>query len=93
MNLLTTSYSYRMSPKWISSASVAFDVSGLGMVGNQLTLTRVGESFLTSLSFSYNKYLNNFAFGYMLEPRFLSRTRSGAIGGAQIPLAGAAGLE
>jgi hypothetical protein len=93
MNLLTTSYSYRMSPKWISSASVAFDVSGLGMVGNQVTLTRVGESFLTSLSFSYNKYLNNFAFGYMLEPRFLSRTRSGAIGGAQIPLAGAAGLE
>jgi hypothetical protein len=92
-NLLTTSYTYRMSPKWVSMASVSVDVMGLGMVGNQITLTRIGESFLTSLSFSYNKYLNNFSFGYMIEPRFLAMTRSGSVGGAQVPLAGANGLE
>ena len=86
--MLTTSYTYRMSPKWVSMASASFDIAGLGMVGNQITLTRVGESFLTSLSFSYNKYLNNFSFGYMLEPRFLAMTRSGNVGSAQVPLAG-----
>lgn len=88
-----TYYSYRMSPKYVSAAGVSFNLNGLGLVGNQLTLTRVGESFLTSFNFVYNKYLNNVGFNFMVEPRFLGRTRTGNVGGAMIPLAGINGLE
>ena len=88
-----TYYSYRLSPKWVSSAGASINLSGLGLVGNQLTLTRVGESFLTSFNFVYNKYLNNVGFNFMIEPRFVGRTRTGNVGGAMIPLAGVSGLE
>jgi hypothetical protein len=88
-----TYYSYRLSPKWVSSAGASINLSGLGLVGNQLTLTRVGESFLTSFNFVYNKYLNNVGFNFMIEPRFVGRTRTGNVGGAMIPLAGINGLE
>ncbi|HEY5314528.1 MAG TPA: hypothetical protein VIK18_18495 [Pirellulales bacterium] len=88
-----TYYSYRLSPKWVSSVGASINLSGLGLVGNQLTLTRVGESFLTSFNFVYNKYLNNVGFNFMLEPRFVGRTRTGNVGGAMIPLAGVNGLE
>lgn len=87
-HVISSSYSYRMSPKWNSMAGVSYDVTGLGLIGNTLTLTRIGESFLTSFNFVVDTYKNNVGFNFMIEPRFLPRTRS-----AQVPLAGFGGLE
>jgi hypothetical protein len=87
-HVINTSYSYRMSPKWNSTAGVSYDVSGLGLIGNTLTMTRIGESFLTSFNFVVDTYKNNVGFNFMIEPRFMPRTRS-----VQVPLASANGLE
>jgi lipopolysaccharide export system protein LptA len=91
--ILSTFYTYRLSPKWISATALTFDLRGLGLVGNQVALTRVGESFLTSFNFTVDKYRNNVGINLSIEPRFLTRTRLGNVGGAQIPLAGYNGLE
>ena len=62
-------------------ASVSFDVRA----GNGRQSAYADASWRIvpdQLSFSYNKYLNNFSFDLMLEPRFLARTRRGNVGGA-----------
>jgi len=90
--VLLTSYSYRMSPKWVSSAGLSYNLNGKN-IGENLTLTRIGESFLVSLGVNADVSKNNFGFTFMVEPRFLPRTMLGRVGGAQIPIAGQHGLE
>ncbi len=86
--VFNTSYTYRLSPKWASTAGVSVDLARRTLIGNQLALTRIGESFLTSFNFVVDTYKNNVGFNFMLEPRFLPRTR-----GSPLPLAGYNGLE
>jgi len=91
--VILASYSYRMSPKWISSMGTAVDVAGNGNIGQYLALTRVGESLLVSVGANFDASKDNFGVNLAVEPRFLPRTRLGNIAGAQIPVAGAYGLE
>ncbi len=86
-------YNYRMSPKWISSAGITYDVAGAGLVGNMLALTRVGESFLTSFNFVADPYKQNVGVSLMLEPRIMPKGRLSMVGGAPIGVAGLSGLE
>jgi len=90
--VLIGSYSYRMSPKWVSSAGLSYNLAGKN-IGENLTLTRIGESFLVSMGVNADVSKNNFGFTFMIEPRFMPRTMLGRVGGAQIPLAGQNGLE
>jgi hypothetical protein len=53
----------------------------------------VGESFLISGSFNVDNTRNSVGASLSIEPRFLPKTRLGSVGGAQIPPAGAFGLE
>ena len=87
------SYSYRMSEKWISSAGATVDVAHNGNIGEQFMLTRVGESFLMSVGGTIDASKKNYGLSIMIEPRFMPRTQTGRVGGAQIPLAGVNGLE
>ena len=87
------SYSYRMSDKWVSSAGATVDVVNNGNIGEQLMLTRVGESFLVSVGGTVDQSKNNFGLSVMVEPRFMPRNTVGRVGGAQLPLAGQNGLE
>jgi hypothetical protein len=87
------SYSYRMSEKWISSAGATIDVAHNGNIGEQFMLTRVGESFLMSVGGNVDASKKNYGLSVMVEPRFMPRTQTGRVGGAQIPLAGVNGLE
>jgi hypothetical protein len=89
---ITFSYSYWMSPKWISSFGTTYDFVQ-GNIGQNLTITRVGESFLISGVFNVDATRNVTGVGIAVEPRFLPKTRLGNINGAQIPPAGAFGLE
>ncbi|NQT17267.1 MAG: LPS-assembly protein LptD, partial [Planctomycetes bacterium] len=44
--VLSLSYSYRMTDKWISSCGMSMDLGGDGNIGQRFTMTRVGESLL-----------------------------------------------
>src|SRR5206468_1706837 len=58
--VVTGTISYRMSEKWIATAGATYDFANFGVFGNQLSLTRVGESFLINVGFNYDASRNNF---------------------------------
>ncbi len=91
--ILSTSYSYLMSPKWISTFGTSFDISGKGNIGQRFSITRIGESLLISAGFTVDAARDNVGVQLAIEPRFLPKGRLGRAGGARIPVAGASGLE
>lgn len=68
--VMSLGYNYRMSEKWVSTFSSTFDISGKGNIGERLTLTRVGESFLFTAGIGYDAPSDNFSVMFALEPRF-----------------------
>lgn len=92
-SVLAFSYSYWMSPKWVSSFGATVDLAGDGNIGQNFSITRIGESLLVSVGVNVDASRNNVGAGIVVEPRFLPRGRLGQVGGAQIPVAGAHGLE
>ena len=91
-SVLVGSYTYRMSPKWASSFGTALDLRGRN-IGQNLQLTRIGESFLMTFGFNVDYSRNNVGVTFNLEPRFLSRTQFASRSGLDVPMAGAYGLE
>ncbi len=91
--VVTLSYSYWMSPKWISTFGTTYDFGQEGNIGQNFSITRIGESFLVNLSFTVDPSRADYGVGFSIEPRFLSKSRLANIGGAHIPVAGANGLE
>jgi hypothetical protein len=93
-NVLALAYAYRMSPKWISTFGTTFDLGDAENIGQNFSLTRIGESFLVSLGANVDASKGSFGVSLSIVPRFLPRGRFGA-GGANlvIPPAGAFGLE
>ncbi|MGD0382484.1 MAG: organic solvent tolerance protein OstA [Thermoguttaceae bacterium] len=91
--VITLSYTYWMSPKWISTFGTTYDFGQEGNIGQTFGITRIGESFLVNLSFTVDPARNDWGVGFSIEPRFLSKSRLANIGGAHIPVAGANGLE
>lgn len=92
-SVLQLSYNYHMSPKWISSFGTSVDLDDTGNIGQNFWLTRVGESLLVRLGFNVDANKDVFGVSFLIEPRFLPTTRTGTALGAQIPPAGAFGLE
>lgn len=68
--VMRVGFNYRMSEKWTSTFVSTFDVSGKGNIGEGLSLTRVGESFLFTTGISYDAPSDNFSVHFALEPRF-----------------------
>ena len=68
--IVTGSYSYQMSPKWISTASYAYDIGENESRGSSLTISRVGLDWIlhTGIGFDFSK--DNVGIGISLEPRF-----------------------
>jgi hypothetical protein len=100
--VLTFSYSYWMSPKWVSSfgTNVALGPTTNFVyndtrtsVGEFLRVTRIGESLLVSLGFNWDPARNTFGTVFAIEPRLLKKGQLGQVGGGHIPVAGAYGLE
>ncbi len=92
-NMLSMSYNYQMSPKWMSSYGFSIDMADPKNVGQLLRITRIGESLLVSGGFTYDAARNSVGAVFSVEPRFLPKGRLGQVGGTHIPPAGAYGLE
>jgi hypothetical protein len=91
--VLQLAYSYRLSPKWVSTFSSAIDLGEGGNIGQSFWITRIGESLLVSLGANVDASRGSWGLGISVEPRFLGRGRIAQLGGARIPPAGAFGLE
>jgi lipopolysaccharide export system protein LptA len=68
--ILTASYSYLMSPKWLSTASTAYDLGENQNRGQSLTITRIGADFLVHFGANVDTTRKNYGFGLSVEPRF-----------------------
>ena len=92
-NVLLGSYSYRLSPKWISTAGASYDFGDAGGIGQSFSMTRIGESMLVTMGMNYDRSKDNFGIQFLVEPRFLPKLRLTRQTGIDIPPAGAFGLE
>lgn len=87
--ILTASYSYVMSPKWVSTATTAYDIAQARSAGQGFTLTRVGEWLLIHLGGNIDVSKNNVGLGISIEPRLgrstISSTQLGSLLGVAQP--------
>jgi hypothetical protein len=67
--IATCSYSYVLSPKWVSTATTAFDLAQARSAGQGFTITRVGEWLLVHMGFNVDTSKNNIGVGIQIEPR------------------------
>jgi len=91
--ILALSYTYLMSPKWASSYGTSIDFGSQRSYSQNFSITRIGESLLINFGFTVDPARDSVGVALAIEPRFLPRGRLGNLGGAQIPPAGAFGLE
>jgi hypothetical protein len=92
-DVITASYTYRMTQKWLSTFGTSFDVRNQGNIGESFRLTRVGESFLFTMGVNVDSSRGNVGFNVALIPRFLGHDPSVSRGQIDIPPAGLYGLE
>ncbi len=74
--IVTGSYSYQMSPKWISTAAYAYDVAENASRGSSVTLSRVGLDWILHLGLGFDFSKDNVGLGISLEPRLGPPTAS-----------------
>lgn len=72
--ILTATYSYAMSPKWVSTMSAAYDLGEGRNRGQSLTVTRVGEWLLFHVGANYDASKNNPGIMFFIEPRLGGRS-------------------
>jgi hypothetical protein len=92
--VLAMSYSYWMSPKWITSSGLSIDLKEPKNFGPTFQLVRVGESLLVGLNMNYNPALNTAGVSLTVEPRFLPKSgRLSQTPGVHVGQAGEFGVE
>ena len=74
--LLTSSFSYRMSEKWISTIGASYDLAEGRDRGQSMTITRIGEYMLFHVGTGYNRSRNNFSVNFMVEPRLGNKSNT-----------------
>jgi hypothetical protein len=92
-NVVATSYSYRMSPKWMSTFGTTFDIANARNIGQNFTITRIGESFLMTFNVNVDTSKGNVGATIAIQPRFLQGRMGPPAAGMLVPVAGANGLE
>lgn len=81
--IVTASYSYVMSPKWISSVGTAYDLGEHMNRGQTVMVTRVGSDFLINFGTTVDPTKSNFSLAVSIEPRFGNfGNRSGSSSGS-----------
>jgi hypothetical protein len=67
---VVASYSYQMSPKWISTASYAYDIAVSESRGSSITVSRVGLDWVLHMGLGIDTSKDNVGIAFSLEPRF-----------------------
>jgi lipopolysaccharide assembly outer membrane protein LptD (OstA) len=84
---LSASFSYQMSPKWISTVGTAYDLKEQMDRGQSLTLTRLGKDFNFHLGITNDVSKDNVGVALMIQPKFiplgLSSSQLGSVAGNQ----------
>jgi hypothetical protein len=91
--VVSISYTYWMSPKWISTFGTSIDLGNQGNLGENFSITRIGESMLVNLGFNVDPARNSTGVMLTIEPRFLPKGSLANTIGVHIPPAGINGLE
>jgi len=92
-DVVTAAVNYRISPKWIGSASTSVDFGNTGNIGQSIAFSRIGESLIATIGGNVDESKDNVGVSFLLEPRFLPRLSVTRSTGIEIPPAGAYGLE
>lgn len=79
--ILTASYSYVLSPKWITTMGTAYDFGENQNRGQSFTVTRVGSDFLVHFGANADPTKDNFGIGISIEPRFAPFTGTSGFSG------------
>ncbi len=88
------SYSYWMSPKWISTCGMTIDLKEPQNFGPTFSIVRVGESMAIGLNFNYKPALRTAGVSLIIEPRFVPKTgRVSQLSGVHVGQAGEFGVE
>jgi len=72
---LNLAINYRMSEKWASGFSTSYDLAERKNVGQDLSVSRIGESFIVTLGAHINTSKDNWGIKFSLEPIFYNRIR------------------
>ena len=92
--VVAASYSYWMSPKWLTSAGMSLDLKNVQNFGPTFQLVRVGESLLIGLNMNYDPARNTGGIGITVEPRFIPKSgKLSQTPGIHIPPSGEMGVE
>ncbi len=92
--VVTMTYSYWMSPKWISTTGLSIDLKNVQNVSPSIQLIRVGESLLVGMNINYDPARQTAGIGVTVEPRFVPKGgHLSAAPGIHIPPAGENGVE
>lgn len=92
--IVTMTYSYWMSPKWISATGLSIDLRQVQNVSPTIQLIRVGESLLVGMNISYDPARQTAGFNLTVEPRFVPKGgHLSQMPGIHIPPAGENGVD
>ena len=92
-DVVNAALNYRMTEKWIGSASTSYDFGPTGYNVQSASATRIGESLLTTIGVYSNSSKGTVGFNFLIEPRFLPKLQTTSKTGIEIAPAGAYGLE
>lgn len=92
-NLVIGSINYRMSQKWIGSATGSIDLGNSGNIGQSFYVSRIGESLIATVGANYDQSKGNVGFSFLVEPRFLPNLQVTRRTGIEVPPPGLYGLE
>lgn len=82
---VTLSMGYQLSTRYYVSVGASYDFGLQQSLSNSLTLTRTGSDLTATIGFTYNAFVNNFGFQFLVVPNLAS-----ALGGrfAGTPISG-----
>ena len=69
-DIVTASFSYSLSPKWIVTGGAAYDFGENIDRGQSFTISRIGLDWIFHLGANYDRGKDNFGVAFLLEPRF-----------------------
>ena len=77
--IATASYSYQMSPKWLSTAGTAYDLGENRDIGQTFAVTRIGADWLVHVGATFDASKNNAGLAFSIEPRLGALTPTPAL--------------